>query len=233
VPAWSILIATLAYRQEKLRRLLGVLLPQADQAPGQVEVVALRNTGEWSIGEIRQALLEDARGAYVSFVDDDDLVEPDFVPAVLAAMESGPDYIAFRHAYYEGGVFDRETVTGIQHGGWFNTPGCYVRDVTHVNPVLTGLARRAGFSDMGSGEDVAYADRLRPLLRSQAEIDRVLYRYFHDWSGSVQAGLPPQVFLRRYRHLCRLPVDSPSFRWHDWSTGPAGYTWSGAHAETV
>jgi hypothetical protein len=230
VPAWSILIATLGSRQEKLKRLLDVLLPQAE-ASGQVEVVALRNSGERSIGRLRQVLLEDARGRYASFVDDDDMVAEDLVPVVLEAMAGSPDYVAFRHAYYENGVLDpRVVITGIQHGGWFDVPEAYYRDVTHVNPVRTELALEAGFRDQGSGEDTAYADRLRPLLRSQAEIDRVLYHYFHDWSDSTQVGLPPQVLLRRCRYMRRLQVASPAFRWHAWSTGTAGYAWSSDHS---
>jgi Glycosyl transferase family 2 len=215
VPTWSILIATLARRQEKLLRLLAVLLPQAE-ASGRVEVVALHNKGEHSIGRFRQALLEDARGMYVSFVDDDDMVEPDFVAAVLEAAAGSPDYIAFRHAYYENGVRDRHvTVTGIQYQGWFDTPDFYFRDVTHINPVRTELALKAGFSDMGSGEDAAYDARLRPLLRTQAEIDRVLYHYFHSWPDSAQ--MPRSRWQREFAGA-RLQVVSPAFRWHAWST---------------
>ena len=54
--------------------------------------------------EGRQALLEDARGDYVSFVDDDDMVEPDFVPAVTAAQ------IEFMMKLYAAGERDPEAL---------------------------------------------------------------------------------------------------------------------------
>jgi hypothetical protein len=87
---WSVLIATLASRKAKLARLLGVLLPQAE-AHGRVEVLGLHNNGERGLGDYKQALLEAAAGEYVSFADDDDLVEPDFVAAVTGCMAAGPD----------------------------------------------------------------------------------------------------------------------------------------------
>ena len=212
-PLWSVLIATLASRQTKLARLLDVLLPAAE-VDGGIEVVALHNNGERSVGAYRQALLEDARGEYVSFVDDDDLVEDGedgYIPAVAAAMRgTHPDYIAFQHAYYEDGKRDpHPVVTGIGYNGWYDTPTEYVRDITHVNPVRAVLARKAGFTDMGSGEDYAYDTRLRPLLRTEARIDRALYHYFHSWSDSVQAR------LAAHDHTPRLTVTSPVFRWSD------------------
>ena len=173
-----------------LAGLLSVLLPQCE-ADGHVEVLGLFNNGERPLGTYRQALLEAARGEYVSFVDDDDMVDPDFVPLVAAAMRaSGPDYVAFRHAYYEDGVRDPHVVvTGLSYGGWYDTAAEFVRDITHINPARTVLARRAGFTAMGSGEDADYDARLRPLLATEAGIDRVLYHYYHSPSDSVQGRL--------------------------------------------
>jgi len=221
VPAWSILIATLASRQEKLQRLLGVLLPQAEKA-GNVEVVALHNLGEYHIGRYRQALLEDARGEYVSFFDDDDLPEPDFVESVLTAMRERPegkppDYIAFYHVYYEDGIrWPLSVITGLEYRdkGWVDTAEGYYRDVTHVNPARAELARQASFivTAPGQSEDRLYNDTIRRLARTQAVIPRELYHYYHSRSDSVQFVLPPQP------RLPPLTVASPAFRWHEGST---------------
>lgn len=216
MPTWSILIATLTYRQELLLRLLGVLLPQAEKFPGQVEVVALRNRGALSIGEYRQLLLDGARGEYVSFVDDDDLVEADFVPVVLEAMKGKPDYVAFRNQVYWSGEPDpRPTITGLSYGGFYDTAEAYIRDVTHVNPARTELARQAGFGKEKSAEDFAYDNALRPLLKTEAVIDRVLYRYYVSQANSSTQvmGGPPRGLLAR---VVPIPqVRSPAFRWHE------------------
>lgn len=190
---------------------MGVLLPQCEK-DGRVEVVALQNDGERSIAEYRQALLEDARGDYVSFADDDDMVEPDFVPAVTAAMEGFPDYIAFWHAYYCNGIREpRPVVTGIQYETWHDAADALIRGVTHVNPIRSVIARHADFRrPSGKGEDVSYVEAIIPLLRTQAEIPRVLYHYRHSPADSVQYGLAPHAYAPR------PVIDSPAFRWCEW-----------------
>lgn len=215
-PLLSVLIPTLSSRHLFLSRLLKVLLPQAEAAPpGTVEVVGLHNDGNWPLMVIRQALLDDARGRWTGFVDDDDLVSGDYVPAILLALEQDPDYVAFRHAYYVDGRLDPKGVrSGITLGGWYETPEFYVRDITHINPARAVLARQAGFrAEVDGWEDRGYDWALRPLLRTQAVIHRVLYHYHARTSGSVQtASLPPHA------HLPRPEVTSPVFRWHPWST---------------
>lgn len=213
---WSVLIATQAHRLPKLHRLLDVLVPQADATGGEVEVVALYNNGEKTIHEYRQALLDDARGAYVSYADDDDLVAEDYVPAVLAAINSSPgvDFVAFRHAYYESGTFDRETLTGLNVGPARNERDVYVRPVTHINPIRTEVARQAGFMDgpKDEWEDRVYDGRVQELAKTEVIIDRVLYFYYHNWSDTILGG------VRRMPSVPRRPqVTNPSFRWHPWS----------------
>jgi hypothetical protein len=212
---WSILTPTLSSRQAKFLGLMGALLPQCE-ADGRAEVVALHNDGERTIAEYRQALLEDARGDYVSFADDDDMIEPDFVASVAAAMDGYPDYVAFRVAYSSDGRPEpRPTVTGIQYDGWYDTDTAMIRDVSHICPVRSVIAKRADFRVRhGDGlEDWSYVSDVRPLLRTQAEIPRVLYRYRHDPHDSVQFGLKPHA------HAPRPAIGSPAFRWHEWSTG--------------
>jgi glycosyltransferase involved in cell wall biosynthesis len=212
---WSILTPTLSSRQAKFLDLMGILLSQAEQ-DGRVEVVALHNDGERDIAGYRQALLEDARGDYVSFLDDDDMIEPDFVSSVTAAMEGYPDFVAFRVSYSsDGRPESRPTVTGIQYERWYDTMDAMIRDVVHVCPVRSVIARHADFRvPHGDGkEDWSYVSMVRPLLRTQAEIPRILYHYRHDPFDTVQFGLKPHAFAPRPQ------ISSPAFRWHEWSTG--------------
>jgi hypothetical protein len=257
---WSILILTQARRESRFLALLDVLLPQAERVEG-VEVVALRNYGgrlQWELASLRQAMLDDAHGRWVSFVDDDDMIDPGYVPTVLAAIADAPmaEFVAFPVANYEGGdgagispvpgkplsqIEDeslpgtwtprateygwasRVTLTGLQYGGWRNDADAYIRDITHINPVLAAHARMAGFgaaarvfeSDQPS-EDKGYAARLRPLLAGceQAVISRVLYHYRHDNRDTVQSGPAPRT------SGSPVPViTSPVFRWHPASEG--------------
>lgn len=214
-PLWTIGIVTQVRREEKFLRLLSFLLPQLLGLGGAAEVVALRNNCGKTIHEYRQAVLDDARGAYFSFVDDDDMVESDFVRVVTEQLRDYPgvDYVAFGHRYYERGVLEREVRTGLNIGPPCNLPEYYVRPVTHVNPVRTELARQAGFlSDSGHWEDYGYHRKVEKLARTEAVIDRVLYHYFHDWADSIMSGVRPVYTIPR-----RPAITAPGFRWHPWS----------------
>lgn len=214
-PLYSILIPTLASRREKLRRLLDVLLPQAEAQPGRVEIVALHNNGEKSLAGYRQALLEDARGAWLSFVDDDDMVPGDFVTSITEAIAAhDPDFVAFDALLYSDGARRGPVChTGIQYGSWHDTAEAYIRDVTHLNPVRASIAKQADFRAESAGaEDWSYVSQIRPLLRTQAVVDKILYHYYHSSGDSAQHGLAAHTFSPR------LEVSSPSLRWHEWST---------------
>lgn len=210
---WSVLIPTLASRRDKLRRVLDLLLPEAEKH-GRVEVVGLHNNGEKPIADYRQALLEDARGKYISFVDDDDLVEPDYVPVIAAAMETGVDYIAFWNQLYRDEARDPiPTWTGINYRSWYDEGFARIRDVTHINPARAELAKQCDFRAPSDGsEDWSYISQLRGLLQTQAVIERVLYHYYWTSSDSVQHNLAPHTYAPP------LEVDSPAFRWHEMST---------------
>ena len=210
-PLWSILICTLASRRDKLERLLGVLLPQCE-ADGRVEVVACWDNGQAPVAVKRQRLLEAAAGKYLSYADDDDLVDEEFVELVTAAMAGGPDYVAFGNIYYVAGVRQPvEVRVGLQYGGWHDdvAAGVLYRDVTHVNPVRSSIAKQADFRGGPGwvGEDWAYTETVRRLAGTEAVIGRPLYHYLHDPADSVQYG------TQQPSTAPRLPVSSPCFRW--------------------
>lgn len=72
---WTIMIATVPQRSRELARLLHRLYPQLTD-----EVELLINGKDLvPIGLKRQAMLCEAKGEYVNFIDDDDLVPKDYV----------------------------------------------------------------------------------------------------------------------------------------------------------
>lgn len=207
---WSVLVPTLSSRQAKFLDLMAVLLPQAEQ-DGRVEVVALHNDGERPVGEYRQALLEDARGGYVSFADDDDMVAADFVAVIMPLLAADPDVAAFTVEYTEPGRLPVPSYNSLAFTPR-DTAGAYYRDLTHVQPVRARLARQGDFR-AGWPEDNTWREAVRPLVASEAKTDRVLYFYRHDPADSVQYKLKPHA------RAPRPQITSPAFRWHEWSTG--------------
>lgn len=88
-PLLSILVPTIPGRETKLHSLLSSLEAQAARqtaAGHSVEVLVLRDNKQRTIAAKRNALLRIARGMYVAFVDDDDLVAPHYVQTIVRAL---------------------------------------------------------------------------------------------------------------------------------------------------
>lgn len=209
---WTILIATLGQRQERFKRLLQHLLPQVEEAAGKVNVLAYWNNGERPLAEVRQALVDEADGTFTSFVDDDDLVAATYVRRILPLLSQDIDYVGFRLQCYVDGASLKPTYHSLRYKQWYDDARGYYRDVSHLNPVRRELALRADFRRAEPPEDVAWADQLRGLLKTEQYVDDVMYQYYSSstdttWRpGSVQAPRVGQYF--------RLDVDSPYFRYH-------------------
>ena len=162
------------------QQLLDVLLPQATK---EVEVLWLGDNYRMSVGEKRNNLLSIAKGKYVTFVDDDDMVSKDYVAVLLKYIEGGADVINFHvNCSLDGGRYKRVDYDAnllADH----DTQEAYKRLPNHIMCVKRGLALQVGFLNVNNGEDSDYAKRLRPLIRTQSIIDKVLYNY--DFSYTI------------------------------------------------
>lgn len=186
-PTWTILVPTLGERRPLFERLMAGLLPQLDPFEGRARVVAWHNDGSPSLPKIRQAMVLGTETDYLSFADDDDLVSPDYVAEVMGALTTRPDYVGFQLQCYSDGAPTAVAHHSLEFRRWRNLPGRYERDISHINPIRTALARKADFTLAGRrAEDRAWADQIRQkrLLRSQVVIPRILYHYLYVPAGS-------------------------------------------------
>lgn len=177
---WSILILTQPSRKLFLARLMDVLRPQLENILGwarDVEVVAKEFDKRYSLGYNRQLMIDAARGEYVCFVDDDDLVAEDYVSRILPLLD-GADYIGFQlQCYMDGAPFSR-TYHSLKYDRWWNDEKGYYRDISHVNPIRRELALKAWMSG-GHGEDSRWATDLRKLgvVKTENYVDDIMYHY--------------------------------------------------------
>lgn len=87
---WSILISAIPERFHSVQPLLFSLLEK--QAVGRmpdVELLYLMDNKRRPVGAKRNALLSQATGEYVSFIDDDDDVAADYVKRIYTAIKQG------------------------------------------------------------------------------------------------------------------------------------------------
>jgi len=187
---WSICIRTVVDRPDKFKRLVDCLAPQVANYNGDIEVVVLWNNYEHELSELRQLMLEDARGEYINFIDDDDLVAEDYVETIYPLLD-GVDYIGFKLDFYSGTTLQKPTIHSIKNPGWEDGGAAYLRRGTLVNPTKRNLMLKAGFkgSDYRKGipEDITYADAIDKLLKTENFIDKTMHFYYqtgnHAWSN--------------------------------------------------
>ena len=177
-PFWDILVATIPHRHGKLCALLAELNRQWQPGLG---VIVYRDNLDLTVGAKRQALLEASRAAYVSFVDDDDDLSPYFVPVLMTALSTGPDYAGFRVRCWKGGDLEFQAEHSLRYPGWHTWPEKLVRDLSHLNPLRRELALLGRFSgdDM---EDHNWAAEVRAsgAVRDEEWIPQIMYDYRFD-----------------------------------------------------
>ena len=169
----SILIASLVEREHYLKRMLSMLEPQLTP---EVELVVEIDNRELSIGAKQQKLLERAKGDYVCYADEDDIIPPYYVSEVLKAIESEPDCVAINGIITVDGKNPIPFYHSIKYNSWFSKEDGFYRCPNHINPVKMELALRAGFENLRDA-DYEFSMRLRPLLKTETIIENCIYYY--------------------------------------------------------
>lgn len=106
---WSILMAAIPSRYHSAQPLLFSLLEtQAVARMPDIELLFFMDNRRRCVGTKRNDLLRMARGEYVSFVDDDDQVAPDYVQKLHGAI------VKSRH----------RSVSGVTYSGLLQTEAC-------------------------------------------------------------------------------------------------------------
>lgn len=225
-PIWDILIPTLGQRRDSFARLLERLLPQTEPHGGQVRVVALWNNGERRVAEVRQDLLDYGDAEYRCFVDDDDLVSKDYVQQIMQALPLGPDMVGFNTEITRNGRRWRMANTDLKFGGFGVKGGkskglpILTRDIVHLCPIRTKIARQGSFVDTppGAAEDMHWIVQMRGKVTNCHYIDRTLYHYQYSPAGSSHKLIGNRWQSQNIHpgpHI-RLEVDHPNFSYHPW-----------------
>ena len=210
MPIFSILICTIGRRSEQFANILNILLPQVNEYHGTVEIVAYWNNGERPLAEIRQTLVEKAKGEYIAFVDGDDGVPPYYVEEIMTAtVEDCPDYVGWQMQAYTNGVALKPTYHSMRYEGWSEDDAGYYRDVSHLNPIKRSIALKVPFTHIGDNpEDFRWAQEVPKYVKTESYIDKPVYFYRHNTDDSTWRGDFPKDF-----HGERPKIKNPYFRY--------------------
>lgn len=176
----SILIPTLQERWLKYSVLYNHL--QAQVGERDVRIIPDSRGRHITIGTKRQEMLQATATDYVVFVDDDDMVEHNYVELIYDAIQKDPDVVGLRGWMTTNGANPESWSISIKYPEWkTDFDGFrYVRCPNHLAPIKREHALAIGY-DVNSrfGEDADYSMRLRDaaLCKKEEFIDQQIYHY--------------------------------------------------------
>jgi hypothetical protein len=185
---YQLLIPTIPHRHDKLCHLLEVL--DAQMVP-EVRALIWRDNLQASYREKLQGLMDAATGDYVSVLQDDDSVAPDFLAHVLAALESSPDQVGWLVRYTEGGVLQCPVYHSMQHQGWYGDGAALYRDHMYFNPMRRELAQAIPFRGQFCDEEWAADHRAAKLVNTEVFINQDIFWYQRDSSDNFHTPRQP------------------------------------------
>ena len=106
----SILIPTLRQREHLFAEVLAEIQRQVRETPEiRAEVLWESDTGELTLGQKRNVLMDRCSGKYHCFIDDDDVLAPDYLKSFVPMIQSKQDYdcASFVGAHYYKGKFNK------------------------------------------------------------------------------------------------------------------------------
>ena len=156
---WSVLIATIPGREQSLQNLMNSIREKCGRvAPDmKYEICLSYDNRETSIGRKRQYLLEQAKGRYLSFMDDDDNITDDYIEDLWMTIQGNYSCMRLR------GQINQYTFTHSVENKLTDRMAkdeVFLRPPNHLNPMLSDIAKLIQFKDSVRGEDLDWTIRL-------------------------------------------------------------------------
>ena len=171
----SILIVSLEERKSLLKNLTRILKLQSNN---DVELLAYVDNGENSIGYKRNQLLDAAKGDYIAFVDDDDVLSPYYTQYILEGIKTNPDCCGIEGIITMENTPPRKFIHSVKYQNWYTENDIYYRCPNHLNPVKREIALDTKFVDVSNQEDLIYSMALKSKLSKEFYIDTPIYFYY-------------------------------------------------------
>lgn len=192
-PLLTICTPSIWSRQDKAASLAAEIQKQTEGCglrTDHVEHIVLTDNKCMTIGEKRQRLFDSARGEYVAFVDDDDLIMDGYIPSIAnACARSGADVITFKQRVLVDGAEGTCVFRLGQQDEPFVAGGTFKRGPWHVCAWRKAPVASCRYLSCNYGEDIAWALQARQLVTHGAFIDAVLHQYTFD--SAVSEAPPP------------------------------------------
>jgi glycosyltransferase involved in cell wall biosynthesis len=177
----SVLICSLHNRDHFLKRLLGELHKQMNQynLNNNVQILISIDNGEKSIGIKRNELINQAKGEYVCFIDDDDMVSPFYLKTIVKGCELNYDCVGLVGQMTIDGNRAKTFIHSARFKTYFEQNRIYYRPPNHLNAIKKTIAEQFKFPEKNFGEDTDWAMQVSKsnLIQTEAPVNVVLYYY--------------------------------------------------------
>lgn len=192
----SILICTVTERVQDTRfllRLLNILEKQiTEKYESEVEILVYCDNKQISIGKKRDLLLQQAKGKFLCFIDDDDIVPEYYIERIVNIIKTNTDidFIGWKLCYIHNGVVaSKPAIHSIRFNKWSEDQHGYYRHMSHINPVLRTKAIQVQFDNINFGEDHKWANEVYKLLTKEYFIDDFMYYYLYFTQMSLSSNI--------------------------------------------
>lgn len=180
----SILICSVTNRLESLGRLIKCIEDQIKYRQ-DVEILVSIDNKKRTVGEKRNDLIYQSQGRYTVFIDDDDIVESDYVEQIINKInEEKTDVVCFDAVRYVDGEFDKQVKYGVQYRKDGEDEKYYYRIPNHLMVFKRDISATTPYKFVSFGEDAQWAKDAFRKINTQATIDKVLYHYYFSPSNT-------------------------------------------------
>jgi len=180
-PLWSILICTLDERKAQFEQLRATLQKQIDDAEltGFIEICSISDSRQMPTGTKRNLLLEQSKGKYICFIDDDDEVHPRYVEMIFEKLLKNPDCVSLVGIVTVDGLHPKLFMHSIKYSDYYDGDPIFLRPPNHLNPIRRSIAIKFPFPNFYIGEDFTWAREISKsgLLRKEETIKVPYYFY--------------------------------------------------------
>jgi hypothetical protein len=121
------------------------------------------------------------------FIDDDDWIADDYVARTVRALKNMPDAdcASLVGVMTTAGACPERFEHSIVHAGNFTKDGVHYRTPRQINTIRLDHARATGYKNIHYVDDQDFCDRVRPLLKKEADTGSApLYYYFFSPDAS-------------------------------------------------
>lgn len=177
----TVAICTLPVRHNYLQTLLNNLEQQIDlyNLQGRVEVLYLGDTKTLTVGAKRNKLAQIAEGQYITYVDDDDTLSGLYLIELIRAIDKYPniDVVNFNVEISINGAEGKPVLYSKEHIQDKNLKHAYLRIPNHLMCFNRKLVLSTPYLDISFEEDAKWAKAVLPKIKTEQNIDKILYYY--------------------------------------------------------